>query len=217
MWPGLLTLDWCSTGIAVTWGVNHWTEDLPLCLSSSLYIWLYNKNKINLFYKKSKIWDHPRWDFLGVLWTQILATGEKYMNTWSSFGVLHQYREYSLAGTVAGNTMPSRPEEDVMYLLWGWKEQVGPLSQPSFAKVSELVEAVRWTLSTNNPWKDFLNPVWMNQQLLRTIKITQVTPLEQSSPHQQSMRNEQMDVSISGCWYSLTARISPSSSYSEKL
>ena len=33
--------------VALTWGVNHWTEDLPLCLSS-LYIRLSNKNKINL-------------------------------------------------------------------------------------------------------------------------------------------------------------------------
>ena len=24
--------------VVATWGVNHWMEDLPLCLSSSLYI-----------------------------------------------------------------------------------------------------------------------------------------------------------------------------------
>ena len=29
--------------VALTLGVNHWTEDLPFCLSSSLYIWLSNK------------------------------------------------------------------------------------------------------------------------------------------------------------------------------
>ena len=42
----LLALDRHSIGsaIALTWGVNHWTEDLPLCLSS-LYIRLSNKNK----------------------------------------------------------------------------------------------------------------------------------------------------------------------------
>ena len=27
-----------APAIAVTWGMNHQTEDLPLCLSSSLYI-----------------------------------------------------------------------------------------------------------------------------------------------------------------------------------
>ena len=30
---------------AAAWGVNHGMEDLPLCLSSSLYICLSNKNK----------------------------------------------------------------------------------------------------------------------------------------------------------------------------
>ena len=28
------------SSVAVTWGVNHWAEDLPLCLSSSLYLYL---------------------------------------------------------------------------------------------------------------------------------------------------------------------------------
>ena len=37
--------------VALTWGVNHRTEDLPLCLSS-LYILLSNKNKINLLKKR---------------------------------------------------------------------------------------------------------------------------------------------------------------------
>ena len=38
-----------ASAIALTWGVNHWTEDLPLCLSS-LYIRLSNEKviKINL-------------------------------------------------------------------------------------------------------------------------------------------------------------------------
>ena len=40
--------SWLWIGIALadtlTWGVNHWTKDLPLCLSS-LYIRLSNKNK----------------------------------------------------------------------------------------------------------------------------------------------------------------------------
>ena len=48
--------SWLRIGIAsanaLTWGVNHWTEDLPLCLSS-LYIRLSNKKiiKINLLKK----------------------------------------------------------------------------------------------------------------------------------------------------------------------
>ena len=29
----------------LTWEVNHWTDDLSLCLSFSLYIWLCNKNE----------------------------------------------------------------------------------------------------------------------------------------------------------------------------
>ena len=35
-----------ASAVALTRGVNHQTEDLPLCLFS-LYIRLYNKNKIN--------------------------------------------------------------------------------------------------------------------------------------------------------------------------
>ena len=34
-----------APAVAAAWGVNHGTEDLPLCLSSSLYICLSNKNK----------------------------------------------------------------------------------------------------------------------------------------------------------------------------
>ena len=51
--------SWLRTGIAwvvvLTWGVNHRTEDLPLCLSS-LYIrqWKNNNNK-SLFKKKSHL------------------------------------------------------------------------------------------------------------------------------------------------------------------
>ena len=37
-----------ASAVALTWGVNHRTEDLEFCLSS-LYICLSNKNKINLF------------------------------------------------------------------------------------------------------------------------------------------------------------------------
>ena len=46
--------SWLRIGIAstvaLTWGVNHRTEDLPLCLSSLLYICLSNEKiiKINL-------------------------------------------------------------------------------------------------------------------------------------------------------------------------
>ena len=58
--------SWLQIGIAstfaLTWGVNYWTEDLPLCLSS-LYIRLFNKKiiKINLLKKISKYfrWKHP--------------------------------------------------------------------------------------------------------------------------------------------------------------
>ena len=32
LWLGI------ALAVAVTWGVDHWTEDLPLCLSSSPYI-----------------------------------------------------------------------------------------------------------------------------------------------------------------------------------
>ena len=43
LWIGI------ASAVALTWGVNHQTEDLPLCLSS-LYIHLSNKKiiKINL-------------------------------------------------------------------------------------------------------------------------------------------------------------------------
>ena len=69
LWPGKAVKDslgtlhlcgrpgrssWLQTGsalvIVATWGVNHWTEDLPLCLSSSLYICL--SNEINKSLKK---------------------------------------------------------------------------------------------------------------------------------------------------------------------
>ena len=44
--PGRVSWLWISIALAValTWGVNHRTEDLPLCLSS-LYICLSNKKK----------------------------------------------------------------------------------------------------------------------------------------------------------------------------
>ena len=45
----LSQVSWLQIGIAsavaLTWGVNHRTEDLPLCLCS-LYICLSNKNKV---------------------------------------------------------------------------------------------------------------------------------------------------------------------------
>ena len=42
VWTGIVS------AVALTWGVNHWMEDLPLCLSS-LYIHLSKlKNKKNL-------------------------------------------------------------------------------------------------------------------------------------------------------------------------
>ena len=48
-----ITGSWLRIGavpaVALTWGVNHRTEDLPL--SPSLYICLCSKNKINL-----KLW-----------------------------------------------------------------------------------------------------------------------------------------------------------------
>ena len=43
-----------APNIVAAWGVNHQMEDLPLCLSSSLYIRLSNKNKINLKIKSTR-------------------------------------------------------------------------------------------------------------------------------------------------------------------
>ena len=45
-WKRLLASG-IALAVALTWGVNHRAEDLPLCLSS-LYIRISNKNKINL-------------------------------------------------------------------------------------------------------------------------------------------------------------------------
>ena len=44
-WKTILASDWLSTSHCGAWGVHHGTEDLPLYLSSSLYICLSNKNK----------------------------------------------------------------------------------------------------------------------------------------------------------------------------
>ena len=45
-------LDQHRTSVAVTWVVNHQTENLPLCLSSSLYIRFCNKKIYISFFKK---------------------------------------------------------------------------------------------------------------------------------------------------------------------
>ena len=43
--PGSWLRIGTAPAIVFIWGVNHLMEELPLCLSSSLYIWLCNKNK----------------------------------------------------------------------------------------------------------------------------------------------------------------------------
>ena len=52
--PGRGSWLWIGSApaVALTWGVNHWIEDLPLCLSS-LYIHLSN-NKIKIKMKIKK-------------------------------------------------------------------------------------------------------------------------------------------------------------------
>ena len=60
--PEEAPVSWLRIGsapaVAVTWGVNRWTEDLPLYISSSLYIWLSNNKKKNLenHMGTSKMW-----------------------------------------------------------------------------------------------------------------------------------------------------------------
>ena len=53
--PGSWVWVGSSPTIAAAWGVNHRMEELPLCLSSSLYIWLCNKNKYLLKKEKKEI------------------------------------------------------------------------------------------------------------------------------------------------------------------
>ena len=54
--PGSWLRIGIASAVALTCGVNHRTQDLPLCLSS-LYISLSNKKQYSVILKRDKCWD----------------------------------------------------------------------------------------------------------------------------------------------------------------
>lgn len=78
----------------------------------------------------------------------------------------------------------SRLAEDVKWLIREWKAN-GPFPCQPSQHFSGPEDVLRWTWSADKPLKNFLSP-GCNEAYQRTIRATQVTPSEYSSPHQDS-------------------------------